>query len=194
MTIITVTSQLLTNFILNTQIANTRLERLTTHEPSTTNKQTGLVETDILNNKAFSKYFSLTQDVLNENIIETSILAKQIITYLIKTITKELDIRGKTPKFFEKSYSNYLRLTRISYLNLTDKGNGLRRRRSKPQLLLATQTSCIRTCQGQHYRHDIACLEQEFYFALPRVWFKSCLLYTSPSPRDRQKSRMPSSA
>ena len=24
--------------------------------------------------------------------------------------------------------------------------------------------------------------------------FKSCLLYTSPSPRDRQKSRMPSSA
>ena len=29
------------------------------------------------------------------------------------------------------------------------------------------------------------------------LWFKesiSCLLYTSPSPRDRQKSRMPSSA
>ena len=25
-------------------------------------------------------------------------------------------------------------------------------------------------------------------------WSKSCLLYTSPSPRDRQKSRMPSSA
>ena len=25
-------------------------------------------------------------------------------------------------------------------------------------------------------------------------WFYSCLLYTSPSPRDRQKSRMPSSA
>ena len=27
-----------------------------------------------------------------------------------------------------------------------------------------------------------------------KVLFKSCLLYTSPSPRDRQKSRMPSSA
>ena len=26
------------------------------------------------------------------------------------------------------------------------------------------------------------------------VGFKNCLLYTSPSPRDRQKSRMPSSA
>ena len=25
-------------------------------------------------------------------------------------------------------------------------------------------------------------------------WAHSCLLYTSPSPRDRQKSRMPSSA
>ena len=25
-------------------------------------------------------------------------------------------------------------------------------------------------------------------------WISSCLLYTSPSPRDRQKSRMPSSA
>ena len=27
-----------------------------------------------------------------------------------------------------------------------------------------------------------------------KVFFPSCLLYTSPSPRDRQKSRMPSSA
>ena len=26
------------------------------------------------------------------------------------------------------------------------------------------------------------------------VWTDGCLLYTSPSPRDRQKSRMPSSA
>ena len=25
-------------------------------------------------------------------------------------------------------------------------------------------------------------------------WYPNCLLYTSPSPRDRQKSRMPSSA
>ena len=27
-----------------------------------------------------------------------------------------------------------------------------------------------------------------------RRWYCPCLLYTSPSPRDRQKSRMPSSA
>ena len=31
-----------------------------------------------------------------------------------------------------------------------------------------------------------------FMFAIEK--FKNCLLYTSPSPRDRQKSRMPSSA
>ena len=28
----------------------------------------------------------------------------------------------------------------------------------------------------------------------PSTWYNNCLLYTSPSPRDRQKSRMPSSA
>ena len=30
--------------------------------------------------------------------------------------------------------------------------------------------------------------------ASDQTMFKGCLLYTSPSPRDRQKSRMPSSA
>ena len=29
---------------------------------------------------------------------------------------------------------------------------------------------------------------------LRQNWLNICLLYTSPSPRDRQKSRMPSSA
>ena len=29
---------------------------------------------------------------------------------------------------------------------------------------------------------------------IERIQYKDCLLYTSPSPRDRQKSRMPSSA
>ena len=32
--------------------------------------------------------------------------------------------------------------------------------------------------------------DKDFVF----ISYKSCLLYTSPSPRDRQKSRMPSSA
>ena len=31
-------------------------------------------------------------------------------------------------------------------------------------------------------------------FVIGTLYVNSCLLYTSPSPRDRQKSRMPSSA
>ena len=40
-------------------------------------------------------------------------------------------------------------------------------------------------------QHDVAGIVDEFTF---EFIFSSCLLYTSPSPRDRQKSRMPSSA
>ena len=38
---------------------------------------------------------------------------------------------------------------------------------------------------------------EEFFYQLKgdmELWLWPCLLYTSPSPRDRQKSRMPSSA
>ena len=37
-------------------------------------------------------------------------------------------------------------------------------------------------------------LKHNFGMARPEGYRKACLLYTSPSPRDRQKSRMPSSA
>ena len=41
-------------------------------------------------------------------------------------------------------------------------------------------------------------LSGKFYNSEERLeinqWLMACLLYTSPSPRDRQKSRMPSSA
>ena len=48
----------------------------------------------------------------------------------------------------------------------------------KPFFLLATQNP----------------IEQAGTFPLPEAQVDRCLLYTSPSPRDRQKSRMPSSA
>ena len=41
------------------------------------------------------------------------------------------------------------------------------------------------------FGHDKAKISQNF---INSVQGRSCLLYTSPSPRDRQKSRMPSSA
>ena len=34
----------------------------------------------------------------------------------------------------------------------------------------------------------------QFIYAAKQAKAKGCLLYTSPSPRDREKSRMPSSA
>ena len=35
---------------------------------------------------------------------------------------------------------------------------------------------------------------KDFKFSVTREHFSSCLLYTSPSPRDAHESRMPSSA
>ena len=53
------------------------------------------------------------------------------------------------------------------------------------------------TFRGQHVRHMNS--RQVAEMGIARTFqnlalFKGCLLYTSPSPRDRQKSRMPSSA
>ena len=49
----------------------------------------------------------------------------------------------------------------------------------------------------QKYRElfgDRAYLMASLYHGVDDAWRLGCLLYTSPSPRDRQKSRMPSSA
>ena len=49
---------------------------------------------------------------------------------------------------------------------------------------------------GQISREEIEKAEKDSSYAMKANSFDSdtCLLYTSPSPRDRQKSRMPSSA
>ena len=55
-------------------------------------------------------------------------------------------------------------------------------------------------CTGVHALASVRCVEDALGIAIPdnaniiRNLMHSCLLYTSPSPRDRQKSRMPSSA
>ena len=48
--------------------------------------------------------------------------------------------------------------------------------------------------QEDYDRHMGANLKDIWTDILDRYQVKDCLLYTSPSPRDRQKSRMPSSA
>ena len=75
---------------------------------------------------------------------------------------------------------------------------------------------CIETARGQRWNHKlVGHIDSSFTLRDKDDWFwdnvikphvkyygdtfnhdhtKICLLYTSPSPRDRQKSRMPSSA
>ena len=50
--------------------------------------------------------------------------------------------------------------------------------------------------QNKYREHEFlaACLEGNGPAVAFYLEMESCLLYTSPSPRDRQKSRMPSSA
>src|SRR5674476_1427752 len=52
---------------------------------------------------------------------------------------------------------------------------------------------CIRDSRDQGALDYTVCVVAEAS-ALPGLQYIACLLYTSPSPRDRQKSRMPSSA
>ena len=48
----------------------------------------------------------------------------------------------------------------------------------------------------EQYDHlfKLACSPEQDRVHIVAAWILDCLLYTSPSPRDRQKSRMPSSA
>ena len=52
----------------------------------------------------------------------------------------------------------------------------------------------INTEAGDAPANDAVVIDGEGLFALPGLIDCHCLLYTSPSPRDRTRSRMPSSA
>ena len=52
--------------------------------------------------------------------------------------------------------------------------------------------SISRLMQDQDFKEMVT--SSEFQSMTQNARFMNCLLYTSPSPRDRQKSRMPSSA
>ena len=59
------------------------------------------------------------------------------------------------------------------------------------RVAIGTQDTTINCATGGLLIRELRLLEKY----LPREGkYKDCLLYTSPSPRDRQKSRMPSSA
>src|SRR5674476_353482 len=70
----------------------------------------------------------------------------------------------------------------------------IKRRPQRPTPLYSSAASDVYKRQG-----EIAAACQTWVFTLPILGVgiahvKCCLLYTSPSPRDRQKPRMPSSA
>ena len=70
----------------------------------------------------------------------------------------------------------------------------LRQSGSTPvQMLISTR---VRKSPYWHLSMEAGCWRATVYNRIyhPRGYVKPCLLYTSPSPRDRTRSRMPSSA
>ena len=63
--------------------------------------------------------------------------------------------------------------------------------KSVPNIVIAASVSINIIGVFLHFASDA---QKYFSLKLKKDLIKDCLLYTSPSPRDRQKSRMPSSA
>ena len=61
-------------------------------------------------------------------------------------------------------------------------------------LILDDHSPRVEEMRGYWARHAIDVFSLDLPHDPPPSDLSSCLLYTSPSPRDRQKSRMPSSA
>ena len=82
-----------------------------------------------------------------------------------------------------------------SYLVVTEMS---RRKRMRDQAQKEAPTTTVAQDLAQPSREQMmaamAATQQRMGQQAPPPQLVSCLLYTSPSPRDRQKSRMPSSA
>ena len=67
------------------------------------------------------------------------------------------------------------------------------------ELLARWGADAIRDCDGTDFPQELKDTGAKVYATYyttrkDNAWAKTCLLYTSPSPRDRSVSRMPSSA
>ena len=71
---------------------------------------------------------------------------------------------------------------------------GLITERLHPEGKVTEQSQLVFNVPFQHKYMAISRTKGQGWRAIPTQYRKACLLYTSPSPRDRQKSRMPSSA
>ena len=68
------------------------------------------------------------------------------------------------------------------------------RNASREEILEAYRKRCIETHPDKGGKEIDFLNVRKGYEILSNPTKRACLLYTSPSPRDRQKSRMPSSA
>mgnify|MGYP003326426447 CR=1 FL=1 len=92
--------------------------------------------------------------------------------------------------------------TRLNYVNpiILSKYNRLYGIESldEENYLLATKAAVflynIKTGNSVRFEHNINRPQESLSPGICRVVYKDCLLYTSPSPRDKRQSRMPSSA
>ena len=66
-----------------------------------------------------------------------------------------------------------------------------------PITILAAFSQNLRSALQKHLKSRLSTAGAtyvRFFYAVPFAFLYFCLLYTSPSPRDRTRSRMPSSA
>ena len=64
----------------------------------------------------------------------------------------------------------------------------------KQTFVLITLLILVNACSDNNDNTQLVETAEKDTYVQPRSEPNPCLLYTSPSPRDRQKSRMPSSA
>ena len=177
-------SHLHVNLITNNKQTTGESRRtIATHK--TINKQTtpqtnlnySDTETDLLDIPTFvtcnNEKTPTNESVQTKKVVPPTLL----LQIAVKTQANSTVTDIQTDKCFENSdycatrHGAKIRIYQISLLNLLNLAYT-----KDSQLLLATQT-CRRSRQGQHYRQDVACLEQDYYFALLWVWFKSYGIY-----------------
>ena len=98
--------------------------------------------------------------------------ALEIEIYEDDKLTRREEIKGRVKATISNSSQHYLGLDNGELISMED-----------------GSAEVLHT-----FAYPIQCMELVDNLVLVGTWFYICLLYTSPSPRDRQKSRMPSSA
>ena len=131
-----------------------------------------------LKRKDFLGLYDVSKEEINE-ILDTAVAMKDILT---RTVKKVPTLRGKTVinLFYEPSTR-----TKFSF-NLAAK------RLSADVMSISKSSSSI--AKGESLLDTAKTMEVMGADVVVIRHSAPCLLYTSPSPRDRQKSRMPSSA